>query len=610
MLIAILHLFFVSNVFATNHTINLVVGYKTVYFAGKPRKAIAVNNQIPAPTLHFKEGDRVSINVYNCLDEETAIHWHGILVPWQMDGVLGVNQRGIKPGQSFHYEFILKQAGTYWYHAHAGFQEQQGLYGAFLIDPPKAPTYKYTKDYVVVLSEWSNTHPDQIFANLKKDGDYFSPRFPLQPSLAKFIHDYQKANAAERKRLIDDYKIMQQMRMSIYDFTDVAFDAYLLNGMTKCNPWRGLVKVGDVVRLRFIGAPGTTLFRIKIPHTTMQMVHAQGNDVVPYTINDFTIAPGETYDVLVKIQKDEPYIIYTESADTLGTAIGALVTSPYQSIDYRNITPFPEPLPVTREMMTNMMMSGMDHGSMSGMKMGMKHAADTGMQHTSQMSSASSMKPHHSEMKDMSTKMEMKKTSTKSHSSHSDSKQSIQMNSGAQMSKDMPMDHSMHRQKKSSSPNQVTESKAVVSKPEPNSVTPATAINPGMQMDKAMPMDHSMHKKSEEAKSNTTTEQAKTSTMPADHQMKKSMPMDHAKHSMEMKSTSKTSNKMRTISKTSMAKMPSDHKGHGAMAKDMQMKHDMSSMRDGMAMDHAMHSMPTESTIIGDSIISPKQAGR
>jgi FtsP/CotA-like multicopper oxidase with cupredoxin domain len=260
-----------SNVFAAERVVNFDVEYKTVYFAGKARKAISVNNQIPAPTLHFKEGDHVTINVHNHLNEETAIHWHGIILPWQMDGVLGVTQRGIPPGGVFHYQFTLHQSGTYWYHAHAGLQEQQGLYGAFLIDPPKKPHYKYSKDYVVVLSDWSNTHPDQILANLKKEGDYYSPRFPLQPSLVKFIHDYRKASTEERKKIIDDYKMMQQMRMSIYDISDVAYDAFLLNGQPNSSPWTAPVKIGDVVRLRFIGAGGSTIFRVKIPGTSMQM---------------------------------------------------------------------------------------------------------------------------------------------------------------------------------------------------------------------------------------------------------------------------------------------------------------------------------------------------
>ncbi len=348
-------LFVVSNVFSASPVVNLDIGYKSVDFAGQVKKALAVNNQIPGPTLHFKEGDHVTINVHNHLDKGTALHWHGLLVPWQMDGVAGVNQKEIPPGGVFQYQFTLKQSGTYWYHAHAGLQEQQGLYGVFLIDPKEPSHYTYTKDYVVVLSDWSNTNPNQILANLKKSGDYYAPRFPLQPSLVKFIHDYRKASSEERKNLVDDYKMMQQMRMSIYDISDVAYDAFMINGRPKSSPWTAPVKVGDVVRLRFIGAGGSTIFHVKIPGTSMQMVHVQGNDVKPYPIKDFKIAPGETYDVLVQIKKNAPYIIYAESIDTVGAAYGALVTTPHQLINYQHVTPFPEPLPVMREMMSLMM---------------------------------------------------------------------------------------------------------------------------------------------------------------------------------------------------------------------------------------------------------------
>src|SRR3990167_2361941 len=219
--VILLSFFWITHISAADRTVNLVVDYKIVNFTGKFRKAIAVNNQIPAPTLHFKEGDHVTINVYNHLDKGTSVHWHGILVPWQMDGVEGISQKPIPPGGVFHYRFTLHQSGTYWYHAHAGVQEQEGLYGAFLVDPPNPPYYHYTKDYVVVLSDWSNLPADKIFANLKKDGDYFSPRFPLQPSLARFLHDYRKATPLQRKKLLAAYNMMQRMRMSIYDISDV-----------------------------------------------------------------------------------------------------------------------------------------------------------------------------------------------------------------------------------------------------------------------------------------------------------------------------------------------------------------------------------------------------
>ncbi len=336
-------------------TVDLEIAYKTVNFAGKEKQAITANQQVPAPTLHFKEGEHVVINVHNQLDEETSVHWHGILVPWQMDGVLGVSQQGIPPGGTFRYEFTLEQSGTYWYHAHAGLQEQQGLYGAFIIDPLEPEPYEYTKDHVIVLSDWSNTYPDQILDNLKKEGDYYSTDFPLQPSLMKFIQDYRQGSDSERKQLVNDYKMMQQMRMSIYDFSDVAYDAFLLNGQPNATPWTAPVNVGDTVRLRFIGAGGSTIFRVKIPGTAMQMVHVNGNDVKPYSVDDFTVAPGETFDVLVSIQEDKPYIIYAESRDTLGAAYGALVTSSNQTVNYLDVKPFPEPLPVTHNSMSHAM---------------------------------------------------------------------------------------------------------------------------------------------------------------------------------------------------------------------------------------------------------------
>lgn len=353
-ILLILQFFILSWAQADDRTVDLTVDYKTVNFTGIPIEAITVNNQIPAPTLRFKEGDNITINIHNHLDKGTTIHWHGILLPWQMDGVEGITQKAIAPGCQFQYQFTLKQSGTYWYHAHAGLQEQQGVYGAFVIEPKTPPDYTYTKDYTIVLSDWSNTEPDEILANLKKDGDYYSPNFPLQPSLTKFIRDYKKSDCTQRKKLIADYKMMQTMRMNIYDFSDVAYDAFLLNGQTRCSPWTASVSVGDTVRLRFIGAAGSTNYHVKIPGIQMKMVHVQGNDIEPYFTDDFTITPGETYDVLVKISKNKPYYIYAESADTLGAAVGALVPTGPHTLDFK-IKPFPEPQPV---------MMGMDHGSM------------------------------------------------------------------------------------------------------------------------------------------------------------------------------------------------------------------------------------------------------
>lgn len=436
--------FTISTIFAANHVVNLTIAYKTVNFTGKNVKAIAVNGQIPGPTLHFKEGDHVTINVFNHLNHGTSIHWHGVLVPWQMDGVENVTQQPIPPSGVFHYHFTLMQAGTYWYHAHAHVQEQDGLYGAFLIDPPKPTRYHYNKDYVIVLSDWNNIKGDKTLADLKKDGDYFSPKFPLQPSLMKFIHDYRKADSLERKKLIMDYKMMQQMRMSIYDISDVAYDAYLLNGHTKNNPWTAPVKVGDVVRLRFIGAAGSTIYRVKMPGTIMEVVNVQGNDVKPYTVSNFSIAPGETLDVLVKIQKNSPYIIYAESIDTLGKAYGALITQPEQPINYQ-VKPFPEPKPVTRDMMSNMMMSSnpasmnmiMNKGNSQKTK-----AHSSSMKMDSGMKMNSNMPIHHS----------MQNMHKNSHNMHSMPKK--KMNSAMKMSNDKKtMDHSSMSMEKMSDSN-------------------------------------------------------------------------------------------------------------------------------------------------------------
>ena len=362
-------LFIYVNVFSETRVINLVVAYKTVYFSGKSIQAIAINNQIPAPTLHFTEGDHVVINVTNHLNTGTIIHWHGIILPWQMDGVEGISQYAIQPGKTFRYHFTLRQSGTYWYHSHAGFQEQQGVYGAFIINAKTAPKYKYKKDEPIVLSDWSNTDPNQINANLKKEGSYYSQQFPLQPSLMRFLHDYRKANSVERKQLWRDYKTMQQSRMSIYDFSDVAYDAFLLNGHTNKNPWTANVKVGDVVRLRFIDAAASTNFHIKIPGNDMTIIAVDGNTVRPLLVKHFFITPGETYDVLIKIKNKNPAIIYAESADTLGHALGALVTNPHQIVNFKNVSPFSTPMPVTQEMMDNMMPAMEMHHEQSSMDM-------------------------------------------------------------------------------------------------------------------------------------------------------------------------------------------------------------------------------------------------
>jgi FtsP/CotA-like multicopper oxidase with cupredoxin domain len=330
--------------------VNLSIDYKIVEFDHhKKIQAIAVNNQIPGPILRFKEGDHVIIVVHNHLDEGTTIHWHGLLVPWQMDGVEGVSQTPIPPGASYRYEFTLKQAGTYWYHAHKGLQEQSGLYGAFIVDPKKPTSIKYDKDYTIVLSDWINTPPDQVLANLKKNGDYYSLKFPLQTSLVDFLKSYRSASHNNKNKIFDQYLKMQKSRMGLYDISDIAYNVFLMNGRTKTNPWKGNVSLGDRVRLRFIGAGASTIFNVKTVGADMTLIQADGSNVRPHRIKSFSIAPGETYDVLLNVKTRTPKIIYAESIDKIGAVVGALVLKENEPVHFNQVQPFKDPSPVTMQ---------------------------------------------------------------------------------------------------------------------------------------------------------------------------------------------------------------------------------------------------------------------
>lgn len=345
--------FFYSTAFTQVHhqashpfrRVNLEVRYTTVNFTGKPARAISINGQVPGPVLHFKQGDYVSIVVHNHLDNEgTSIHWHGVLVPWRMDGVAYVTQWPTQPGEYYNYHYPLKQYGTYWYHSHFGLQEQLGMYGAYIIDPPYQRLH-YNKDVVILLGDWINANPNQAFRNLKKSGDYYDSKFPLQPSLVHFIHSYRHANPPLKEHILKAYTTMQWSRMSPYDIGDIPYDTFLINGHSPLQPWTAQVKVGDIVRLRFIGSSASTIFNIKIPGELLKVVNVDGNDVKPYDTDHLNIGPGETFDILLAIKKAKPYLIYAESSDTVGAVSGALLTDPSQRPQFESIQPFPEPLP-------------------------------------------------------------------------------------------------------------------------------------------------------------------------------------------------------------------------------------------------------------------------
>ncbi len=331
---------------AANRHVDLTIANKMVTIDGHQLRSIAVNGQIPGPTLHFREGDHVTISVHNHLRQNTTLHWHGLLVPWQMDGVANVSQRPIPPGQTFQYRYTLHQSGTYWYHSHTGLQEQDGVYGGLII-APRHKKWSSNKDFMLVLSDWINSGGDQVFANLKKTGDFYSVRFPLQSSLVQFYQDMHAAGSQkEKSKVYMAYMAMQKSRMGVYDISDVAYNAFLLNGRTKQSPWKRKVNVGDIVRLRLVGAGSSTIFKVQMSRKTMMtVIQVDGRNVKPHKVKSLLIAPGETVDVLVKIRQHRPYVVNALSIDGIGSAIGVLQTDEQQSISAVDMVAYKKPKP-------------------------------------------------------------------------------------------------------------------------------------------------------------------------------------------------------------------------------------------------------------------------
>jgi CopA family copper-resistance protein len=306
---------------------DLVIGPTPVNFTGAPRIATAVNGQVPAPTLYWSEGDTVTIRVTNRLPTVSSIHWHGILLPAEMDGVPGLSFSGIEPGQTFTYRFEVKQTGTYWYHSHSAFQEQTGLYGPIVIIPKGGERIRTDRDHVVLLSDWTDEKPERVMANLKKMSDFFNNK---QPTFGEFARDVQSMgwSAAVEKR-----KMWNQMRMMPNDFSDVTASRnisgalrFLINGATDEGNWTGLFRPGEKVRLRFINGSATTIFDVRIPGLKMTVVSADGQDVEPVTVDEFRISVAETYDVIVEPSEDGAYTIFAQSIGRSGAVRATLAT--------------------------------------------------------------------------------------------------------------------------------------------------------------------------------------------------------------------------------------------------------------------------------------------
>ena len=281
--------------------------------------ATGINGTVPGPLLRFREGERVTLNVRNDLHHDSSIHWHGLILPAHMDGVPGISFDGIRPGETFRYEFELVQNGTYWYHSHSGFQEQTGVYGPIIIYPKGEDPVDYDREFVVLLSDWTFEDPARVFANLKKMPEYYNYR---QRTVAELFAD---AEAYGWKATLGDRKTWGGMRMSPEDIADVtaAGYSYLMNGQDALANWTGLFAPGERVRLRFINGSAMSFFNVRIPDLAMQVVQADGIDVEPVSVDEFQIGVAETYDVIVE-PAARAYTIFAESMDRSGYVSGTL----------------------------------------------------------------------------------------------------------------------------------------------------------------------------------------------------------------------------------------------------------------------------------------------
>ncbi len=343
------------------NTFDLTIDEIMVNFTGSPRMATAVNGSIPSPTLRMREGDDITIRVTNKMSVTSSIHWHGLILPSNMDGVPGLSYAGIKPGETYVYKFKAVQNGTYWYHSHSGFQEQTGMYGSIIIEPRNADPVKFDRDYVVLLSDWTDEDPHTVYAKLKKMSDYYNRRERTLFDFTKEVREKGLAKAIEAR------KMWNQMRMSDRDISDVTGYTYtfLANGQTPNQGWMGSFRPGEKVRLRFINGSAMTFFDIRIPGLKMQVVAADGQNIKPvHGIDEFRIAVAETYDVIVQPQQGGSYPIFAQAIDRSGYAFGTLTSNGKKA----KVPPLdPAPLLTHKDMGMNMGGMNMGSGDMAGM---------------------------------------------------------------------------------------------------------------------------------------------------------------------------------------------------------------------------------------------------
>ena len=340
---------------------NLEIGKVAVNITGNIAIAKAVNSMITGPTLRWKEGDEITINVKNNLNEDTSIHWHGIILPPEMDGVPGISFDGIKSRETFTYKFTVVQHGTYWYHSHSGFQEQSGVYGAIIIDAKETAPFEYDSEYVVNLSDYSDEKPEAIYRKIKLSADYYNFK---QRTVGDFFSEVSKLGFFEA---FNQRKMWNEMAMTDRDLSDVTgyTYTYLMNGQNPATNFKAIFKNGQKVRLRFINSSAMTFFDVQIPGLKMTVVASDGNYVQPVDVDEFRIGVAETYDVIVEPKDDTAYAIFSQSLDRSGYALGSLTN------DVNNLAIAPEmnPLPILShaDMGMNMgSMDGVNHGNNTG----------------------------------------------------------------------------------------------------------------------------------------------------------------------------------------------------------------------------------------------------
>lgn len=338
---------------------NLTVDRVTIDTGEFVKEGVGYNGQSPGPTLRFKEGEEVSINVTNNLDEMTSIHWHGLILPFEQDGVPGISFPGIKPGETFTYKFPITQSGTYWFHSHSGFQEPEGAFGSIIIEPEGREPFRYDREYVVQLTDKHPHASERVMRNLKITPDYYNRK---QQTVGEFFSDASEngfLNTVKERLAWGDMRMMQADVEDLQGFTG------MINGKGPEQNWTGLFEPGERVRLRFINSSAMTYFDIRIPGLEMTVVQADGNNVQPVNVDEFRIGVAETYDVIVRPKDEQAYTIFAESMGRSGYARATL--APEEGME----APVPglrEPARLTMADMGGM--PGMDHGDMPGMDHG------------------------------------------------------------------------------------------------------------------------------------------------------------------------------------------------------------------------------------------------